>query len=213
MTQPPYQPGQPGYPGQPGQPGYPGQPGFPRYGVQDDVPGQRPQDRPQDTPRPEASTGSPWASPGGASYPNLPVDTSYSSQLVPSQPVQPVQAGYPAQLVYGPYQQGSPEYGYGYGANTSSTNGMALASLILSLSGLLVLIAAPVGCVLGIIAMRRIRKTGEQGAGMALAGMIIGGLITAMVLGFVLLVVIFAVNSPDYDSSLGYLSALLAARP
>lgn len=198
MTQPPYPPGQPGYPGQPGQQGQPGQPGsFPRYGAQDDVPGQRPQDRPQDTPRPE----SPWASPGGQQ--NLPVDLGQANQPsapnYPANPVQPGQPGYPgqpggssypAQSAYGPYQQA---YGYGYPAAGGRTNGLATASLVVSLAGLVFTLAAPVGLGLGIAALRKIRQTGEEGRGLAMAGAIIGGVITGfMVLGilFILILVI-----------------------
>jgi hypothetical protein len=44
---------------------------------------------------------------------------------------------------------------------------------------------SPVGLVLGIVARRQIRQTGEQGDGLALAGIIVGGIGTALaVLGF-----------------------------
>jgi hypothetical protein len=48
---------------------------------------------------------------------------------------------------------------------------------------------APLGLIFGIIARRQIRKSGEEGDGLALAGAIIGGIFTA----FYVAAVIFAV--------------------
>jgi hypothetical protein len=54
----------------------------------------------------------------------------------------------------------------------------------------LAFVFAPAGLVLGVVARRQIRQTGEQGDGLALAGIIVGGIVTALfVLGFVVLVV------------------------
>lgn len=74
--------------------------------------------------------------------------------------------------------------GYGYTASAYGpppTNTMAILSLIFAF------VFAPVGIVLGFIARRQIRETGEQGDGIALAGLIISIAFTAL---FVLLVVI-----------------------
>lgn len=195
MTQPPFPPGQPGYPEQPGRPGE-----FPRYGAQDDGPGQRPQDRPQDTPRPE----SPWASPGGQQ--NLPIDRGPSQPTAPNYPAIPVQPGqpgypgasYPGQSVYGPYQQSYA--GYGYTAVGRHTNGLATASLVVSLSGLVFTPAAPVGLGLGIAALRKVRQTGEEGRGLAIAGIIIGGVITGLMVLGILFVVIMLIALGDATS-------------
>lgn len=51
----------------------------------------------------------------------------------------------------------------------SSTNGLAIASLVTSLIG-----ASLIGIVLGHMAQKQIRVSGQQGAGLATAGMIIG---------------------------------------
>ena len=59
---------------------------------------------------------------------------------------------------------------------------MAIVSLVLSLLGFVTLISAPVGAVLGHNARRQIRQTGEEGEGMALAGIIIGWAITGLAL-------------------------------
>jgi hypothetical protein len=57
---------------------------------------------------------------------------------------------------------------------------MALVSMILSLVGLLTAITAPVGAILGHIALKQIRQTGESGEGMAKAGIIVGWILTGI---------------------------------
>lgn len=75
-----------------------------------------------------------------------------------------------------------PPPGPGYGAPPpgGATNTMAIISLVLSLAGLATWISAPVGAVLGHVAKRQIRERGEQGEGMATAGIIIGWVITGL---------------------------------
>ena len=85
----------------------------------------------------------------------------------------------------------SPEYGYqpaypGYGAPvmtpSSRTNGMSIAAMVISLVGLLTfwcygvpgIVFGAVGAIMGHVAKRQISERGEQGSGMALAGIIIG---------------------------------------
>ncbi|ONI86093.1 hypothetical protein ALI22I_25530 [Saccharothrix sp. ALI-22-I] len=65
------------------------------------------------------------------------------------------------------------------------TNGMAVAALITAF------LFSPVGIVLGIVARKQIRQTGEDGWGMATAGLIIGAVFTVLgLLAFVLWVVL-----------------------
>jgi hypothetical protein len=74
---------------------------------------------------------------------------------------------------------------------------MALAALILSLVGIASCITAPVGAILGHVAQRQIRETGEAGEGMAKAAIIVGWIITTfMVLGalFYVAAIIFAIG-------------------
>jgi hypothetical protein len=75
-------------------------------------------------------------------------------------------------------QQPPPGYGYpgAYGP-PRRTNGMAITSLVLGIVGLLFcgLTSIP-GAIVGHIAMSRIKRTGEEGQGMA-----IGGLITSYI--------------------------------
>ena len=57
---------------------------------------------------------------------------------------------------------------------SSGTNGLAIGSLVLSLLGLFCGIGSIVGVILGFIARGQIKRTGQGGNGMALAGIVIG---------------------------------------
>jgi tetratricopeptide (TPR) repeat protein len=63
-------------------------------------------------------------------------------------------------------------------APPARTNSLAIASLVLSLCGLLFCVSAPVGAVIGHVARGQIRDRGENGDGLALAGIIVGWLVT-----------------------------------
>ncbi|MCC8245273.1 DUF4190 domain-containing protein [Saccharothrix luteola] len=81
-----------------------------------------------------------------------------------------------------PYQ---PQPAYYPPPPTTQTNGMAIAALITAF------LFSPAGIVLGIVARKQIRRTGEQGWGMATAGLIIGVVLTVLwVLAVVLWVVL-----------------------
>jgi hypothetical protein len=114
----------------------------------------------------------------------------------PSYP--PPQPGYPPPAGYGPpghppYQSMPPEYpqpypgGY-YPGGQSRTNTLAIASLIASLVGLLPLcgIGSIVGIVLGGIAINQIKRTQQEGFGMAVAGIVVGAATLVVGLIFVL---------------------------
>jgi uncharacterized protein DUF4190 len=126
----------------------------------------------------------PYAAPGSGA-PQYPA--SGAPQYLP--------AGQPYEQQYPPSPYGQPQYAYG---PQTRTNGLAIASLVCSLAGLATCISAPVGIVLGHIAKRQIRETGEQGEGLANAGLWVGYILT--VLGALLLIgwlgiVIFAIGS------------------
>ena len=79
---------------------------------------------------------------------------------------------------YGP--PGYPPHGYGPegyppGGWGRPTNTMAILALVMAF------VFAPAGLVLGIVARKQIRQTGEEGDGLALAGIIIGAIATALV--------------------------------
>ena len=99
-----------------------------------------------------------------------------------SQPAYGAPGGYGGQPAYGPYPgyggpagYGAPGYGpppgYGY---PRPTNTLAVLALVMAF------VFSPVGLVLGILARRQIRETHEQGDGLALAGIIVGGIGTAL---------------------------------
>jgi len=101
----------------------------------------------------------------------------------PPQGYAPPPPGYGQQPGYGP----PPGYGPGYAPQfygPRQTNTMAILALVLAF------VAAPAGLVLGIIARKQINRTGEDGAGLALAGIIVGGIFTAI---FVLLIIVWIV--------------------
>jgi hypothetical protein len=128
----------------------------------------------------------PYAGPYGAA----PVSPAYA--VPPGSP-----AGYTAY----------PGYGYGVpGPAVPNTNGMAIASMVVSIVGAVGLCGyglggyiGIVGAILGHVARRQIRERGESGAGMALAGVIVGWIATAIAVIAtiaIIIFVIFVVNNP-----------------
>lgn len=121
------------------------------------------------------------------------------------QPYDPTPYGPPpAQQPYGqqPYQPpygqayGQQPYGQPYGyAQPRGTNGLAIASLVTSLVWVCGL-SSIAAVVLGHVARGQIKRTGEQGAGLALAGLIIGYLGIALVVGYVVVVLVVAATDP-----------------
>lgn len=143
-------------------PGYP-QPGPPPPGFPTD--GYPPPDYPPPD-YPPAGYPPPGAAPMGYPPPGYP-------------PPYPGGYGYP----YDPYGQQRPP----------GTNGKAIAALVTSLGGVFFCgVPSLVGFVLGIVAMRETKRTGQDGHGLALAGVILGAL---AVVGWVLYVavIVFAV--------------------
>jgi hypothetical protein len=115
----------------------------------------------------------------------------YPSQPYPSQQYPPPQ--YPPPYPYGPAPT---PYGYGPARRRS---GLAVASMVTSIVGAATLLCWGLGAVLGLVgailghvARRKIRRSGEAGDGMALAGIIVGwivlvlGVIGAALVGVVL---------------------------
>lgn len=115
------------------------------------------------------------------SYPGSPYDSQHGSPYGPQ---------------YGPQygSQYAAQYGPPYGKPYRGTDGFAIASLVTGLLGLGV-----VAVVLGIVALHRIRSSQQDGTGLAIAGIVLGGLgIVAFVVLAALLVAAFqAVGSFD----------------
>ncbi len=60
------------------------------------------------------------------------------------------------------------------------TNGLAIASIVLSLAAFLTFASAIGGVVTGHIALSQIARTGEEGRGLAIAGLVIGYIFVAL---------------------------------
>ena len=129
-------------------------------------------------------------SPGGYEAPPIeqaplfppppPYGGGYSAPGYPPPP-----PGYPAAgpAYPPPYPPPPPEYGApylgGYGppmAPAGGTNPLASFSLVASCVGLLCGFGSIIGIVLGVIAMNQIKKTGQQGRGLAVAGVAVGAI-------------------------------------
>ncbi len=87
---------------------------------------------------------------------------------------------YPATPVYSPY-------GYPFAPPARPNNSMAVAALIIACLGVVGLcvyglggIVGTVGAILGHVARRQIRESGEAGDGLALAGIIVGWIATGV---------------------------------
>jgi hypothetical protein len=98
-----------------------------------------------------------------------------------------------------------PQPGYQVVYRPRETEGLAIASLLVSCSAVPALCAYGIGGLLGIVgaimghvARRRIRANGTDGAGMALAGIIVGWVTTALlVLGIAAVIVLVVLSESD----------------
>ena len=77
-----------------------------------------------------------------------------------------------------------PPGGYGYQPppQATGTNSWAIASLVCSVFGWLCVIGGILGIIFGFLALGQIRQTGQNGRGMAIAGIVIGAIVTAIVI-------------------------------
>ncbi|MFI6261918.1 DUF4190 domain-containing protein [Micromonospora sp. NPDC051006] len=135
--------------------------------------------------------GQPVPTQPGPVDPYAPVDP-YGAGQQPAPTTAYALPGYPA--------PGHPGYGY---APPQKTNGLAIAALVLSLIGLTSCITAPIGAILGHMAQKQIRVTGEGGEGMAKAAIIVGWILTALlvlVILFYAAAIIFAITQSDNTS-------------
>ncbi|WP_433014493.1 DUF4190 domain-containing protein [Kribbella sp. CA-294648] len=161
--------------------------------------------RPQDTPRGFPTYGRP---PEPVNPPSPPPQAP--GWQAPGQQPAPYGQPYPPPAPYGqqyppptPHgQQHPPPYGYGYGygypgAGMVKTNSLAIAALVCGLGGLVIGLSAPVGVGLGIAALVQIKRRGESGKGMAIGGIVVGGLITAFGVGLLALALIIGFSEAD----------------
>lgn len=104
--------------------------------------------------------------------------------------------GYPYAGAPAPYP-GAPVYGY----PLVKTNVLAVISMIASIVGffwILPFFGPLTGVITGHISLRQISRTGEKGRGMALAGVIVGYVGLAFILGIAFLITISVVTSQSY---------------
>lgn len=142
---------------------------------------------------PEAA---PAAGPPPAYPPPVPPQAPYgqppSYGEAPYPPGPPPPGGPSAGYGSPPYPGGfHPAPDYGYGPAQPGTNGLAIGSLIASLTGFLCCIGGIVGVVLGIIALDQIKRSRQDGYGLAVAGIVIG--IASLVVA--LIIAIFALQA------------------
>jgi hypothetical protein len=108
-----------------------------------------------------------------------------------AQPYAQPQYPYGQPQQYGQYGQpaGYPQY---QAYQPQRTNVLAIVALVLAVVGL-----APVGAVLGHVARRQIKRTGETGDGVALAAIIVGWTLTGLFLVGCCVVGLLAINAPS----------------
>ena len=78
------------------------------------------------------------------------------------------------------------------------TNGLAIAALVVSLT-----CCGPVGAILGFVSLGQIKRSGEQGRGMAIAGIVVGILSTLAALLWFVIAFFAGVAEIDYFAALG----------
>ena len=140
-------------------------------------------------PRPEGTSPPP--------DPYAPVD--YPANYPPLPPVYPTPYPPAAGTPYPPYP-GDP-YDPHRLLKPPGTNGKAVAALVCSLAGLVFCgLPSIAGIILGIIAMRETKRTGQDGFGLAVAGLAIGAVIVALMLLYVVFMVFVIANSSRYNN-------------
>ncbi|MCO7273925.1 DUF4190 domain-containing protein [Cellulosimicrobium cellulans] len=134
---------------------------------------------PYGSPAAPAGPASPYGPGAGPAYGSFP-----GAGRAPSDP-----AGYAGSSGYGAYP---PPYGSAY-TPPPRTNGLALASMIVSIASLVVCAGFPgiVGLVLGIVALNQVMRDGTRGRGFAVTGIVVGAVCTA----FAMLIVLAATLS------------------
>ncbi len=137
-------------------------------------------------------------------YPPPPAYGGYEAPPAFGQPGPPpgMQPGYGAYPGGYPPPPPPPEYGVpypgGYGpagplpAAPNATNSLAVFSLVASVIGLLCGVGSIVGIVLGVIALNQVKRTGQQGYGLAVAGIAVGA--ASLVLSLVWMALAFSGN-------------------
>lgn len=124
----------------------------------------------------------------------------------PNQPPPPPSSPYGQQPPGAPYQPyGAPPSPYGGYPTTQQTNGLAIASLVVSIASVLFCCGVPgiAGAIMGHAARKQIKQQNQAGEGMALAGIIVGwaafGIGVLLVIFYVVFIVILGVWAESLD--------------
>jgi hypothetical protein len=153
-------------------------------------------------PPPPAGQPGPYTAPAAPAVPLYGAPApEYGAQTPDAQ-----QPGY-AYPAYGTPQYGTPQPGYGnpgygYPYTARKTNGLAIASMIVSLVSLATCppLLGLVGAIMGHVARRQVAQRNEDGAGMALAGIIIGWIVVALSAVILLIFIATAPWSGGYNT-------------
>ena len=137
--------------------------------------------------------GPPWEPPPAPHAADYPPD--YPPLYPPAYPPQfgPPSGGYGPPPQFGPPQPPGgyyppPDYRGGWGpgqpVSRPGTNGLAIASLVTAFTGFLCCIGSIAAIVLGTIALDQIKRTRQEGFGLAVAGIVLGvaGLVVALII-------------------------------
>ncbi|WP_431838516.1 DUF4190 domain-containing protein [Cellulomonas sp. Y8] len=138
----------------------------------------------------------PGTAPSASPHAPLPPYAGPGAPVAP--PVAPPVAWPPAPPVGPPAAWGAPPPAPG-------TDGLAVAAFVLALASFATsLLTAPVGLGLGIAAQRRVRRSGAEGRGLAIAATCIGGVLTAaLVVGLGVVVALGVASTASTASSAG----------
>lgn len=165
----------------PGQTTPPEEPGIPASGSA--APAAEP------TAPPAAETAAPATQPAPPAYapPAAPVYSPPAAAPSGAAPVAPPAPGYAP----------PPAYGYPPAQKTNVLSIISMIAAILGIIGILPFIGSVAGAIMGHISLGQIKRTGESGRGMALAGVIVGwiGAGLALIFGIVLIIAFIAIGT------------------
>lgn len=127
----------------------------------------------------------------------------------PNRPDQPGSSVPPSQPAPAYGEPAAPAYGQpaAYGQPSGAkTNTLAIISLVASIAGFILWgIGFVVGVICGHISLSQIKKTGEQGRGMAIAGLIVGYVgIALTIIGVIIFFAIFAAVMANSNLDVNY---------
>lgn len=138
-------------------------------------------------PPPPAGVPEQPSAPGPAATQAQPSATQAQPSGTPPYGPVPPQFGAPPYGTPAGYPPPPYTYGYGYAPQQGGTNGMAIAAMVCGICGFACLVPGLVGIILGIVALPQIKRSGQSGRGMAIAGIVVGAL---WIVGFVVLVIV-----------------------